>query len=39
MSSIVDALNAKFGVSGENIADSISKITRGEGGGNEQYYR
>ena len=33
MSSIVDALNAKFGVSGENIADSISKITRGEGGG------
>lgn len=33
MSSIVDALNAKFGVNGENIADSISKITRGEGGG------
>lgn len=32
MSSIVDALNAKFGVSGENIADSIYKITRGEGG-------
>ena len=32
MPSILDALNDKFGTNGENIADSISQITKGSGG-------
>lgn len=33
MSSINDVLKEKFGVNGSNIAETLSKITHGEGGG------
>lgn len=33
MSSINDVLKEKFGVNGSNIAETLSKITPGEGGG------